>query len=123
MCETPLRGTRGKVLRQAGSHRFTIEVVSAPIPGRDVRATIDIGLQGELQQMFEHMQVPSNGAKISRRPKLAMHGAAGRDRCEKSGNVRALASYPDYDVNDLQRNFEAIAGNEDESAADEPRHA
>ena len=111
MCEPALRGTRGKVLRQAGR---ADEVVSAPVPGRDVKTTIDIGLQSELQAMFEHMQVPVVHGQDEPTTEVAMHGAAVVIDV-KSGYVRALASYPDYDVNDLQRNYEAIAAREIEA--------
>ena len=110
MCETALRGTRGKVLRLAG-HIDKDEVISTPIPGRDVKTTIDIGLQAELQEMFEHMKVPLVWNQDTPTTEVSMHGAAVVIDV-KSGAVRALASYPDYDVNELQRNFEAIAGNE-----------
>jgi len=113
MCEAPLRGTRGKVLRQAG-RTDQDKVISFPTPGRDVKTTIDIGLQGELQAMFEHMQVPVEYGKDQPTIEVPMHGAAVVIDV-KSGNVRALASYPDYDVNELQRNFEAIAGDQDEA--------
>jgi penicillin-binding protein 2 len=111
MCESALRGTRGKMLRQAGRND---EQVSPPVPGHDVKTTIDIGLQAELQQMFEHMEVPLVWGQDTPTTPVAMHGAAVVIDV-KSGAVRALASYPDYDVNDLQRNYEAIAGRDDEA--------
>ena len=111
MCESALRGARGKVLRQAGKND---EQVSAPVAGKDVRTTIDIGLQEELQEMFEHMEVPLVWGQDAPTTPVAMHGAAVVIDV-KSGCVRALASFPDYDVNDLQRSFEAIAGREDDA--------
>ena len=112
MCEPALRGTRGKVLRQSGR---ADEVVTSPVAGKDVRATIDIGLQSQLQEMFARMQVPIDMTdKDSETVEVAMHGAAVVIDV-KSGAVRALASYPDYDVNDFQAKFEEIALRADEA--------
>ena len=80
---------------------------SAPIPGGDVRTTIDIDLQTQIQNMFAQMEVPSNldPTNDPRRFKVAMHGAAVVIDV-KTGEVRALASYPDYDLNKLPENIE-----------------
>jgi penicillin-binding protein 2 len=113
MCEPALRGVRGKLLRQSGRRD---EIVESPVPGRDVRATIDIGLQAELQRMFEHMKVPldpTNSMK-SEKIEVAMHGAAVVIDV-RTGYVRALASYPDYDPNALLESYESVLKRTDDA--------
>src|SRR6185437_4916204 len=58
MCEPTLRGRRGKLYRGLDGEEDDVEFT--PVPGGDVRTTIDIALQDQIQKMFEHMQVPSN---------------------------------------------------------------
>src|SRR5207237_948471 len=60
LCEPTLRGSRGKLLRQIGKED---EPLDAPVQGQDVRSTIDIALQGEIQDMFAHLMIPDNRYK------------------------------------------------------------
>jgi cell division protein FtsI/penicillin-binding protein 2 len=114
LAEPTLRGARGKVYRQIGPNGPIDEVVSDPVPGGDVKTTIDIELQGELQQMFARMKVPSNKQNDPRTFEVPMHGAAVVIDV-KTGHVRALASYPDYDPNELATNYEAVADRTDDA--------
>ena len=109
LCEPALRGTRGRVYRLAGTDD---QVDCSPQGGADVRSTIDIQLQYELQKLFEKMDVPSNLPEDKRHMTVAMHGAAVVIDI-KSGAVRAMASYPDFDLNKLQEDYELLAGQTD----------
>ena len=113
MCENVLRGTRGQVLRRSGR---ADEIVHKPVPGRDVRCAIDVELQRQLQDLFRTMQVPVDptGQTTSETVEVAMHGAAVVIDV-KTGYVRALASYPDFDPNELQTNFDAIKARHEEA--------
>lgn len=106
LLEPTLRGTRGLAYRQPGKDD---QVVKSPVPGSDVKTTIDIELQDQIQKLFEHMEVPSNRSpkEDPRKFHVAMHGAAVVIDI-KTGDVRALASYPDYDVNSLSENIETF---------------
>ncbi len=108
LAEPTLRGTRGKVLRQIGKDKDD-EMVTQPAAGGDVKITIDIEMQDEIQRMFAQMKVPSNKEDDTRTFDVAMHGAAVVIDI-KTGAVRALASYPDFDVNELQEKYEELAG-------------
>ncbi len=103
LCEPSLRGKRGKSYKSAASEEDDVD--SVPVPGMDVKTTIDIELQAKIQQMFAHMQVQSNLADDKTMIEVPMHGAAVVIDV-KTSNVLALASYPDYDVNALQDNIE-----------------
>ncbi|MEO6437091.1 MAG: penicillin-binding transpeptidase domain-containing protein [Tepidisphaeraceae bacterium] len=115
LAERALRGTRGKLFRRivssataASAAVYDDEIVSAPASGGDVRSTIDIELQGEIQQMFARMKVPNNTDPDHLPPiEVAMHGAAVVIDIT-TGHVRALASYPDFDANTLSENYESL---------------
>jgi penicillin-binding protein 2 len=112
LCEPALRGARGKILRQVGKEND--EVIAKPLPGSDVRTTIDISLQRQIQEMFAHCEVPNN-IKPGELPDIVvpMHGAAVVIDV-KTGQVLALASYPDYDPNTLSEDYESlVTDNED----------
>src|SRR5439155_13862171 len=77
--------------------------------GKDVRSTIDIHLQQEVQKLFANMEVPSNLPDDKRTVKVPMHGAAVIIEL-KTGAVRAMASYPDFDLNTLQEDYASLVG-------------
>jgi penicillin-binding protein 2 len=105
LCEPTLRGVRGKAYRRVGEG--SPEIAQAPVPGRDVRTTIDIDLQDQIRTFFENMPVKSNLADDKRVFTLSMHGAAVVIDVQTSA-VRALASYPDYDPNTLTEDYETF---------------
>ena len=111
LAEPTLRGARGKVFRKGGRDE---EVASRPVPGADVKSTIDIELQADFQQMFAHMKVPSHKRGDPRTVEVAMRGAVVVIDV-KSAEVRALASYPDYDANLLSTNFTQLASMKEEA--------
>jgi cell division protein FtsI/penicillin-binding protein 2 len=66
--------------------------------------------------MFQHMKVPLDPphADTSAKIEVAMHGAAVVIDV-KTGYVRALASYPDYDPNELLESYDAVIKRVDEA--------
>src|SRR5207248_3209188 len=76
LCEPTLRGSRGRLLSQIGKED---EPLDAPVQGEDVRSTIDIALQGEIQDMFAHLMIPDNRYGMDDEKHYIpcpMHGAA-----------------------------------------------
>jgi penicillin-binding protein 2 len=106
LCEQRLRGSRGRIDRLVGEKRIldTIE----PVPGQDVRLSIDIELQREIQSLYRRVRVGlGEGAQNIHE----MHGAAVVIDV-KTGEVRALASYPDFNLNELDDRYRELAGDE-----------
>jgi penicillin-binding protein 2 len=102
LAERTLRGARGSLVKQAG--RDTVLDASAPIAGQDVRITLDMELQMRIQEAFlryEEVDDPRNPGKDLRVQQMKtheMHGAAVVIDVP-TGEVRALVSYPTYDIN------------------------
>ena len=105
LCEQALRGTKGKIEHVLGDD--TPVARSEPTPGKDVRLTIDIELQRELEQAFTHAEIyDANNSNAL--PEVALlHGAAIVIDVP-TGEVRALASYPTYDLNHFDDNYEQL---------------
>ena len=112
LCEPLLRGTRGRVDRRAADGA----VVDRQdfVPGQDVRLTIDADLQAKVQHLLQH--VVETVQNDDGRPELitppdgvSMHAAAVVIDV-KTNEVRALASNPVFDVNDLETRFAALNG-------------
>ena len=102
LCEPLLRGSRGEIDRRYGE--TTVEVSNTqPKPGQDVRATIDIELQQDIQEAFKHIQFPWSNERDDK-DLLSMPGAAVVIDIP-TGEVRALASMPTYDLNDFDAEY------------------
>jgi penicillin-binding protein 2 len=100
--EPLLRGTRGQIRRVAGEEK-PVSVLDAK-PGDDVKTTIDIVLQDDVQKMFQHVKLdmkdPTDVAPL--------HGAAAVIDVP-TGEVLCLASYPDYDANDYFKDYAILS--------------
>src|SRR5438552_7493748 len=100
LCEPAPRGTRGREsIRGDDADRRVTETIPAA-PGANVQSTIDIELQQEIQEMFVKAQIPW-GVSPDGQPyydTVAMHGAAVVIDVP-TGEVRAMVSYPTYDLN------------------------
>lgn len=113
LAEPTLRGTRGYVEFPAGEPT-NILVEQKAIPGKDVQTTIDVELEREIQEFFAHAQVTDNSSRRDSngnpRPpiEVPMHGGAVVLDIA-TNQVRALASYPDFDVNKLDDNYGKLA--------------
>ena len=106
-----LRGAAGSYTREvdAAGEPTGREVVSsrAPRPGRDVQLTIDAPTQRALQEALAE-QVSLNGLST---------GGAGVALDPNTGEVLAMASYPDFDpslfVSGSQKRIESVIANPD----------
>jgi penicillin-binding protein 2 len=78
-----------------------------PIPGKDVRVSIDAELQKRIQGAFAHAQIRDVNDRLIEEDAL-LHGAAVVIDVP-TGQVRALVSYPTYDANDFQEHYADLA--------------
>lgn len=105
--ERELRGARGKVERDLVTDQELSRVEA--VPGRDVRATVDIELEKKVQAAFLNVRLrPANKATGTPELRLPMPGAAVVIDLP-TGQVRAMASYPDFDPNRFDDLFPALA--------------
>lgn len=104
LCEPLLRGTRGRVERSLGEDSRVLERIE-PVHGRDVTSTIDIELQADVQKLFTSAKVdPSDPTD-----RVAVHGAAVVIDVP-TGEVRVMASYPDFDLNRYDEDYQVLVG-------------
>ncbi len=93
MLEEQLRGTRG--VKIAGAMGEVAREIK-PQPGKDARTSIDIVLQASIEEAFK--KVPFSPYGDGPVDELTMPGAAVVIDV-KTGQVRAMASYPTFDLN------------------------
>jgi penicillin-binding protein 2 len=105
LCEQALRGTRGRVERLGGSEQVVSKL--EPLPGRDVRLSIDADLQADLENALDQERITTNSDGI---PETRQHEHAAAVVIKiATGEVLALASNPGYDLNDLDKNYSTLA--------------
>lgn len=97
LCESTLRGTRGKIDRSMGDE--TVLASLEPRAGEDVRVTIDIDLQAQIQAAFAAATLRDGRGNVVEENAL-LHGAAVVLDVQ-SNQALALVSYPTYDLNAL----------------------
>lgn len=102
--EATLRGVRGERVTRREDERVLSRTEAAA--GGDVHLTLDIELQRRIEQLFAH----SKRSDGSRDPG-AIHGAAVVIDVP-SGEIRALASYPTYDLNEFDRLYSKMAADD-----------
>jgi penicillin-binding protein 2 len=108
LCEPLLRGVRGRIDRRPGDDAIVSQ--QDFVPGQDVRLTIDADLQARAQHMLEHVVIKSNkGELVTPADGISMHAAA-VVLDVRTNEVRALASNPAFDVNDLATRYSALVG-------------
>jgi penicillin-binding protein 2 len=111
LAEPMLRGSRGSVIRQQGSE--TPSDVIPPIPGKDVKITIDMELQMRVQEAFLRYKElgdpvhPGRDLRVQQMQYHVMHGAAVVIDIP-TGEVRALVSYPTYDLNEYAALYQKL---------------
>ncbi len=99
LCEPGLRGVQGSVTNSNGT-----EETEPPIPGKDLRATIDVGLQQDIQKFFANAtlrvkKTDSDGNSFTEEvPNQVLYGAAVLIDV-KTNQVLSLVSYPTFDLN------------------------
>jgi penicillin-binding protein 2 len=106
LCEPALRGTRGRVERAGG----TGQVISRldPVPGRDIRLSIDAALQADLENALDQQRTSTISSENRTETRQHEHGAAVVIKVD-TGEVLALASNPGYDLNDLDVEYPLMA--------------
>jgi penicillin-binding protein 2 len=97
LCEPALRGTRGRIEKSAGEETVLDNI--PPVPGQDVRLTIDIELQQHIQSAFASARLRDSSGHVVEENAL-LHGAAVVIDVN-TNEIRALVSYPTYDLNRL----------------------
>ncbi len=103
LCERVLRGTRGQWRRESGQQAV---IEASPQPGQDVRISIDIELQKKAEAAFRRRKLP-DGSMDER----IVHGAAILIDVP-TGEVRAMVSYPTYDLNSLAQEYARLVNDE-----------
>jgi penicillin-binding protein 2 len=112
LAETQLRGTRGQVVEDDNSGQ--VQSSQASLPGTDVRTTIDIGLQARVHSAFERVEYQDASLETPNPnpvEKIRMPGAAVVIHVP-TGEVRALVSYPSYDLNRFEELYSKLLGDE-----------
>ena len=112
MCEPLLRGSRGQIERRAGTDEVVDQTMF--VPGQDVRLTIDSKLQADVQGLFKSFPVrfrttdPETLETTSQDIELHdVHGAAVVIDVP-TGEVRALASNPDFNLDQLDDQYHLL---------------
>jgi len=107
LCEPALRGTLGTTSVRGDDP--TQNASTPPIPGQDVRASIDINVQRDIQTFFGdatlRTTLPDNTPIVLHHQIL--HGAA-VVLDVKTNEVLALVSYPTYDANQFDELYQTL---------------
>jgi len=103
LCELTLRGQRGRIERILGHDEIYSQL--EPQGGKTVKLTIDIQLQNALENAFSDVEWKENGITVE---KHEMHGAAIVIDIP-TGEVRALVSYPIYDLNHFDELYKTLS--------------
>ncbi len=104
LAEQLLRGTRGRIERIVGHDGIVGSV--EPQGGKDVRVSIDIELQREMENAFRRVEFFDKQDMVVEAHE--MHGAA-IVLDIPTNQVRALVSYPLYDLNKLADEYAQLA--------------
>jgi penicillin-binding protein 2 len=104
LCETSLRGARGRIEKLVGSD-VTLSNID-PIPGKDVKLSIDVDLQADIEQAFVQQRTYGTGENAETR--FNQHGAAVVIDIA-TGQVLAMASNPGFDPNTLDATYTQLA--------------
>jgi len=109
LCEPALRGTLGRTVTVSGEETPTIDPA---IAGQTVRIAIDTDIQRDIEDFFAHATLYEtiDDAVVEERDQV-LHGAAVLLDV-KTNRVLALVSYPTYDVNELDANYQRLKAND-----------
>ncbi|MGD0766741.1 MAG: penicillin-binding transpeptidase domain-containing protein [Tepidisphaeraceae bacterium] len=109
LCESTLRGTRGKIDRVAGTDQVVDQIDAAP--GKNVSLSIDVLLQQDIENEFVKTRVHKDDHGQILDTRFNQHGAAVVMKVD-TGEILALVSNPGYDLNDLDARYSELAGDE-----------
>jgi penicillin-binding protein 2 len=104
ICEIALRGKRGRQLALRGQG----EIISSipPQDGRDVRTTLDIYLQQQIEKAYADVTWKEKNGTVTEHHE--MHGGAVVIDIP-TGQVRAMVSYPTFDLNRWDQDYPKLA--------------
>lgn len=109
LAERQLRGSRGAESQLSGDWASAARV--DPSPGQPVTTTIDIELQAQIREMFTRVRIPSPALGDGEYEVSPMHGSAVVIDLA-SGEVRAMVSYPDYNLNTFSEQYSQLREDE-----------
>jgi len=122
MFENDLRGENGKkvveVDRRGRVIRERIDLFKPPIAGNDVHLTIDIDLQSLLENELERTvylareKIPETLEDGKDPPPFVAPGGSSVIISPKTGEVKAMASFPTYDPNESIGGYSVLRWNE-----------
>jgi penicillin-binding protein 2 len=104
LCERALRGTKGKVERVPGQAAEASRV--DPLPGQDVRLTIDVELQQKVEAAFARVELYGRKGEVD--VAEGLHGGAVVIDVA-TGEALALASAPTFDLNTFEEFYPRLA--------------
>ncbi|MCH5195113.1 MAG: hypothetical protein J1F28_00280 [Oscillospiraceae bacterium] len=121
--ESTLRGTRGVRTITYGSDGMMIsdEITQEPVPGNSVMLTIDAEFQQLVQDALNYHIQWLKGDHCRKYATAYLGSNYLREDCEagavvvldvKTGGVLAMASYPNYDINDYVNNYAEVMNRE-----------
>jgi penicillin-binding protein 2 len=107
LCEETLRGSKGKIVKDGATNEVVSEVTA--VPGKDVRLSIDIELQKEIQQAFveKRLAIPPDYPQ----DRWNQHGAAVVLNIA-TNEVLAMVSNPGFDVNMIGTEYSKLEQND-----------
>ena len=108
--EDELRGENGtrSVLLGSKNRVVSIEETKPAVPGDTVVLTIDSEFQKKTQDILEYHIKWLNETQTDPDKGMNAYGGAIVVLDIKSGAVKAMASYPSYDINDYSKNFSEL---------------
>ena len=122
MFEDDLRGQNGKKIvevdRRGRVIRERVDLFQPPIAGNDVHLTIDIDLQNLLENELERSiylsreKIPETLEDGKEPPPFLAPGGSGVILSPKTGEVKAMASFPTYDPNESIGGYSVVRWNE-----------
>ena len=122
MFEDDLRGQNGKKIvevdRRGRVIRERVDLFRPPIAGNDVHLTIDIDLQNLLENELERSiylsreKIPETLEDGKEPPPFLAPGGSGVILSPKTGEVKAMASFPTYDPNESIGGYSVVRWNE-----------
>ncbi len=107
LAQSRLHGTRGEMVIAGSSSE--LQSAHAAKSGLDVTTTIDIELQRSIHAAFENVRYTNADGEID--PALRMPGAAVVIHIP-TGQVRAMVSYPSYDLNKFEQLYSTLLKDE-----------
>lgn len=106
LCERELRGSRGRIERLANKDQILGRV--EPVQGKNVKLTIDMDLQADVYNAFIKRREFRTYTGELDEVREKQHGAAVVIDV-KTGELRALVSYPSFDINKLDELYPVLA--------------